>query len=111
MALGFSLIEILISLLLLSILMMGFEATSLYAVREIREAYFLSYAQNQMASLADYVRAHQLRVSPDFLENWNQQNKDILPKVTSQIIEGETFYKVELCWKEQNNCLRENIYF
>lgn len=78
--LGFSLIEVLISLLLLSLILLGFDAAEIYSLRKTCEAYHISVAVNQLSAMSERLRALGNNAGLEqqiFL--WNEENQQLLP--------------------------------
>lgn len=100
---GFSLIEVLISLVLISLVLLGFDVMQLYSLEKNRDAYYLSAAQNQLASFANQLR--NLNSSTDLKKQislWNRQNKEILPLGKGSVTGAYPEYTETLQWGEKN---------
>lgn len=84
---GFSLIEVLTSLLLLSFILLGFDATEIYSIRESRAAYYFDVANNQINNMSERLRM--LKQDSDISSQvgiWNTENKTILPQGRGQVL-------------------------
>jgi prepilin-type N-terminal cleavage/methylation domain-containing protein len=111
---GFTFIEILISLMLLSLLLISIDATQLTALRETETAYDFSAAVNQIQNLKAQLAAG---IDPQTLAAWNVQNANILPSGAGTfsnnkiaVFWGE--YKTLTCEKIElgpSGCVFENI--
>jgi len=102
---GFSFIELLVSLLLLSIALLGLDLTEITALRSTREAYFLSVATQQLENAENRLRVnHQISA---VLPIWNQQNQILLPEGHGEI--SGTICKI--CWRntEKTQCLEDTL--
>ncbi len=98
---GFSLIEVLISLFLLSCLLLGLEATEIFSLRVNRSAYFFSVAENQLNSMAERLRV--LDSNQDLAKQitiWNQQNQEVLPQGRG-VMTGNT---LTIYWGGESSC-------
>lgn len=101
---GFSLIEVLISLLLLSIVLLGLDGMEIYALRENRDAYYFSQAENQLQSMIE-----RLRVAGPYsdlnqqIKIWNQQNLAVLPQGKGYVKRNFPTYNVTIFWGEKTN--------
>ncbi len=73
---GFTFIEILISFMLLSLLLIAIDATQLTSLRQAEAAYDFSVAVNQIENLKNQLTDH---TSPQTLAAWNCQNAQALP--------------------------------
>jgi Tfp pilus assembly protein PilV len=109
---GFTFIEILISFMLVSLLLVSIDATQLTSLREAESAYNFSVAANQIQNFKS-----QLSNNPEILAAWNLQNSQVLPN-------GQGTYfnnKITVYWGEhktltcdkiqlgQSGCVFENI--
>ncbi|MHB1948439.1 MAG: type IV pilus modification PilV family protein [Gammaproteobacteria bacterium] len=101
MPFGFTLIEVLISLLILSFILLGFDAMQLTSMRENRNAYYFSMAQNQLNSMIE--RLHAQPLSLDQIAIWNQQNQQVLPNGTGYVQGHFPCYKITIFWGEKNH--------
>src|SRR5205809_775092 len=96
---GFSLIEVLISILLLSIALIGIDALELNSLRISRETYYLSVATNQMQSIADRLKVFSNNnVLQSEIDDWNRENKNILPQGRGQVSGIFPFYQIAVFW-------------
>lgn len=93
---GFTLIEVLISLLILSFILLGFNAMQLHALRENRNAYYFSVAQNQINSLLE--RSYAQELSSQQIATWNLQNQKSLPNGTGRISGHYPSYQITIFW-------------
>lgn len=116
-----SLIEVLISLLLLSLILLGFDAMEIFALRENRAAYYFSVATNQLNSMIERLSALNSRDGLDQqVVIWNQQNQDVLPSGIGVVAGSYPRYTITIYWGEaqracekmrlgESGCLREEI--
>lgn len=105
---GFSLIEVLISLLILSLILLGFDAMEISALRLNREAYLFSVAENQLNSMIERLRAGAINE----IEIWNQQNKELLPEGRGSVSGQYPEFLITLFWgekTEKKNCEESQI--
>lgn len=102
MSFGFSLIEVLISLLILSFILLGFDVMQIHALRQNRESYYLSIAENQLISMIE-----QLRVlgedNKKQITNWISENQRVLPEGRGNVKGQYPNYIVTLFWGEKTN--------
>lgn len=98
---GFSLIEVLISLLILSLILLGFDAMEIDALRENRNAYYFSVAENQLNSIAQRIQAHPQDITKQLMI-WNQQNQQILPQGKGNVSGLFPNYIVTIFWGEKH---------
>jgi prepilin-type N-terminal cleavage/methylation domain-containing protein len=98
---GFSLIEVLVSLLLLAILFLGLEGGEIYALRESRNAWIVSIAVRQLENMTE-----RLSVSNDVdnqLVHWNEENAHVLPQGRGTVTGQSPIYVISIYWGESNN--------
>lgn len=102
--LGFSLVEILISLLILSLILLGFDCMQIYALRENRNAYYFSVAENQLISFTNRLRVRNSRDElTDQVTRWNEQNHTLLPYGKGYVTGVFPFYTTTLFWGDKTN--------
>jgi len=109
---GFSFIEVLVSLLLLSMLLLGADALEIYALRAHRVNDYFSVASLQIQNIAERLKVHQAFVSTSTVEmEWNQQNQLVLPGGRG-VIEGVfPHYKISIFWGElsETHCQKNQL--
>jgi Tfp pilus assembly protein PilV len=111
---GFTFIEILISFMLLSLLLVSIDATQLTSLREAESTYDFSAAANQIQNLKSQLTDN---INPEILTAWNIQNAQVLPNGLGTFSSN----KITIYWGEhktlacekiqlgQSGCLFENI--
>ncbi len=82
---GASLIEILVSLFLLSIMLFGLDALGLVVLHETKNAYYLAVAEQQMFNMIEQIHAAKNIDISSALIQWNKQNKQLLPQGIGEI--------------------------
>lgn len=105
---GFTLIEVLISLFILSLILLGFNGMLLLATQQTHAAYHFSIASQQMITMIE--RLHALGNAEgleDQIITWNAQNRQLLPHGIGTITGSYPSYTVTLHWGK--HCLSENI--
>lgn len=108
---GLALFEVLISLLLLSLTLFGLEGMLLCALNTSRKVFFTAKAEQQMHNLEERLRVQTKEEDfLDTLEDWNRENKMILPQGEGFLTESYPDYVLSLCFREggaEKTCLRE----
>jgi type IV pilus assembly protein PilV len=113
--LGFTLIEVLISLFILSFILLGFGAMFLQTERNTYANYLYSIASQQIITMIE--RLHALG-DADGLDNqiaiWNTQNKLLLPKSEGMVEGSYPSYTVTIYWGKKSfncevNCIRKAV--
>lgn len=105
---GFTLVEILISLFILSLLVLSYGAVQTIVDKQNLAATELTIATYQIISLQERISANQSLTGLDVqIQRWQQQNKKLLPHAVSQISGDYPDYIVSLCWgsAENSRCL------
>jgi len=101
---GFSLIEVLIALTILSVGLLGAAGLNLYALRHNQQAYWQSIATIQLASMLDRLRANQLPAAHAYeIKRWNQVNAKLLPMGKGTASCSRYICRVTLQWGEQKS--------
>ena len=102
---GFSLIEVLVSLLLLSFILLSFDAAEIVAFRKSRDAYYFSIAVNQLNAMKERLRVFKNHSGLEQqIELWNLQNQEVLPQGKGIVTEQQ----IKINWGN-NACLTEKI--
>jgi prepilin-type N-terminal cleavage/methylation domain-containing protein len=120
---GFSLIEVLVSLMLLSFALLGLDAMEVMSLRGNRDAYFFAVAENQLQIMAEKLRVmHSYDVAQQ-VADWNSLNADVLPQGEGVVRGDFPLYQLQVWWgaegeklceknqRGQSGCLREDIQF
>lgn len=94
---GFTFIELLVSLILLAILLLGFNASLIEALKQTQDAYYFSVATNQMTSFIEYL--HSPIKEEDFFSTWKVQTKNVLPG--SEVVLTHHPARLHLYWGNQ----------
>lgn len=76
---GSSFIEITISMVLLSIILLGFDGMQIVALREAKSAYYYSMALQQLHIMLDKLETLDGSDISESLLLWNKQNREVLP--------------------------------
>jgi len=90
---GSTFIEILISLLLISILLFGVDAMQILSLRLTKIHYYYAVAEQQMNNMIQRLSVDH---TPD-IATWNKQNQMVLPEGR-----GEINNKLKLVWGNMN---------
>lgn len=103
---GFTLIEVLVSLLLLALMLLGFEAMQIYSLRETRAAFYFAVATNQLTAMVERLRALKEYEGLDKqISIWNSQNQEILPQGLGVVSGIYPSYTITIYWgKQQDEC-------
>lgn len=101
---GFTLLEVLVSLVILSFVIVGFEAMQLYALHETRKAYYFSEGISQINSMIERLHTG-LDVSTQ-INQWNDENRRVLPQGRGDVKGQYPAYHITLFWGEMlSDCL------
>lgn len=110
-AAGFSLIEVLISLLLLSLMLLGLDIMGVYVFQKNRDTWFMVMAVNQITSMMERIHVsindEELK---EHVSQWNLQNKQL--HMQGRVKKLTSSYIITLCRDDLNNkasCLQETI--
>jgi len=102
---GFSLIEVLVSLLLLSFILLSFDSAEIAAFQKTRDAYYFSIAINQLNSMKERFRVFKNHSELEQeIKLWNLQNQEILPKGKGTV----TAQQIKINWGN-DACLTEEM--
>ena len=117
---GTSLLEILISLLLLSMAIAWLDGVMLSSLRAVRNADYYLVAEQQMQILVDRILLGTRNIN-DLLLWWNKQNAQLLPAGKGKIDVDHHVYSISIFWGDdsmetcdhnqigQKGCLKRNV--
>ncbi|OGT53275.1 MAG: hypothetical protein A3E84_01495 [Gammaproteobacteria bacterium RIFCSPHIGHO2_12_FULL_42_13] len=96
---GFSLIELVVSSLILSFLLLGTNAMVFHALYKTESAYYFQISIAQMNNITERLRsltnkqgvAEQVRL-------WNEENKITLPQGTGKVTGEFPLYRISIYW-------------
>lgn len=108
---GSSLIEILISLLILSILLLGVDAMQITSLRETRASYYFSVATQQLQIMSERLHSLKARDINEQLTQWNKQNNEVLPQGHGVISGDYPHFTLTIFWgnADTNECNKNKI--
>lgn len=103
---GYSLIEVLVSLLILTFTLLGFAQAWLHGMKQAISAYYFSVATTQMDSMIERLRSlgsgHGL---DEQIAVWNADNKQFLPNAMGSVSGQYPAYHISLSWgNSQQRC-------
>ena len=102
---GFSLTEVLVSLLLLSFALLGFEAMEVDSLKNIRSTYYAHAAVEQLHHMAEQLRSmHNDAEMEQIEEEWNLQNEQVLPEGKGEVSGLFPSYTITLFWGGKKEC-------
>jgi len=97
--LGFSLIEVLVALFLLSVALLGVAGLHLVSLAHNHSAYLESIASQQLVSMAERLRANQGQQLAQEMILWNADNQRLLPAGQGEVSYYEDQYLIVLSWQ------------
>lgn len=106
---GFSLLEVLMSFMLLSLALLGLDAMEMAALRDSRGIFYFNEATQQLQNLSERLRV--LGVVSGLSEQialWNQENQNLLPQANGIVSGVYPVYHVTISWGEQKTNCRKN---
>jgi prepilin-type N-terminal cleavage/methylation domain-containing protein len=106
---GFSLIEVLVSLLLISFILLGFNSTEVSSMSAIRDAYQFNLANHQLNNITERLRI--LKQYPGIeqqVAEWNTENQMILPQGKGEVEGHFPEYTISIRWGEQELPCQQN---
>ena len=104
---GFTFIEIMVSLLILSLMLLGLDLAQLTALRNSNTSYYFAAAVSQLHLMQERLRVLNDADMSDQLQRWNQQNAKLLPHGHG-IVDNK---KVTVYWGEgkSTSCVTNQI--
>lgn len=102
---GYTFLEVMISLLLFSLILLGFNAMQMQALQETQEAYYYTVAALQWNAMADRLRALDKQAGLDNqIKIWNNENK-ILLNAKGEVIGQYPSYTIKLNWGQNKSLI------
>lgn len=95
---GFSLFEVMISLFLLSLFLIGWETMQVIGLGCVETAYHHTVAVYQLNAMAERFVAARGEDLTEQIALWNNQNAAILPRGRGEIQLGDDSYQINLHW-------------
>jgi len=94
---GFTLLEVMISLLLLSIVLLGVDAAQVVVMRESRGIFYFNLASVMALNMSEYLVAHHGDVS-GYERKWRLNIEEILPMSAGRVSGSQSTYTVKVAW-------------
>ncbi|OGT54630.1 MAG: hypothetical protein A3F43_04230, partial [Gammaproteobacteria bacterium RIFCSPHIGHO2_12_FULL_42_10] len=95
---GTSLIEVLVSLFLLSLMAAASSELNLVSLREAKSEYYSSVAMQQIKNMLAVLSIPQAMDTASALERWNQQNQMVLPRGKGTVRGQHPHFVVSIYW-------------
>lgn len=100
---GLSLMEVLISLVILSLALLGFDAFEIDALHKIRNAYYAAIASEQLYSMAERLQSHTIEQYPEQIRIWSAENELLLPASRGLVTFQQSPFQITLFWGQKTN--------
>ncbi len=108
---GFSLLEVMISLILLSMTFLGLNTMQFYAFQQIQVNYLFAEAVNQVGNFSERLQwVHSADSVTEQFTRWNEENKRVLPNGLAEIEGFFPNYTLTLYWGHfKKPCLKNTM--
>ena len=107
---GFSLLEVLIALFILTFSLLTLSFTEISVFRSATDTYFTSLGQVQDVNMAECMKVSS---SSDCLLPWNTENAKLIPDANGSVKKLTSSNKISLCWQahfsNDKNCVSLSI--
>lgn len=100
---GFTLLEIVVSIFLMSIAILVIQASVYTAVQNTRGQYYFQYAVSMAESMCNYLEAHNGDAS-SYLPIWQNDVACALPSATSRVSVRSSSAIITLAWGKETSC-------
>lgn len=100
---GFTLLEVLTSLFLLSILILSVTALQASVLRESRGAYYFHYAMISAENMCEYIASNSSHHA-QYEKIWREQLHDVLPNASGKVAGSHHEYRVAINWGDGRSC-------
>jgi Tfp pilus assembly protein PilV len=94
---GWSLLEVLISLFVLTFALLTFADIELVALQQMQNSYFASLAASQVSNMAECLHGDH-SIAENYFSAWNQDNSRLLPSGTGKYTVQKNGYNISICW-------------
>jgi hypothetical protein len=101
---GLTLLEVLVSLVLLMLMLLGFDAMQLSALRSAKSAYYLSVATQQVDVIVQRLSVLKELFNGDAIAEWNIENQTVLPNGLGRVDGQFPNYRISINWG-RSGCL------
>lgn len=95
---GFSFMEVLVSLLLFSFIILGLDAAQMTSFQKTKISYYLSVAMQQLNNMIERLSVLRDENSQEVVQQWNKQNAIVLPQGKGEIHGHYPHYILSLYW-------------
>jgi len=102
---GWSFIEMIISLFLLSLALLGLDAMTLTALREAKTAYYYSVATQQILNMNERLSRIKSFPSADEIQSWNDENQEMLPNGKGTVERQFSHINITILWGEMSKAI------
>ncbi len=95
-------IEVLVSMVILSLMLLGLDALQLTTLKEAKANYYLSTAIFQLENLANRLKIMDESDWDNQLIEWNQENQLVLPQGRGTLKKTDTTTEISIFWGESS---------
>ncbi|MCD6055246.1 MAG: hypothetical protein K0R12_208 [Gammaproteobacteria bacterium] len=106
---AFTLIEVLIALLLLSIGLLGLLSASSAALRTTQNAFYTAIAAQQLQNLQSELRISHPAFYAPLISQWNKENSAFLPLGKGTLKRNSDSMHLELQWENPEKIYRRSL--
>jgi Tfp pilus assembly protein PilV len=108
---GSSFIEIIISMFLISLMLLGLDAMHIMALREAKSSYYFSVAMQQLLNMSERLHSSDENDLTEQIAEWNKQNTVVLPDGRGVVSGRYPGIRVEVFWgdNKQHMCRANKI--
>lgn len=113
---GFSLLEVLIALAILSIGLFGFVEAQLIALQQDQAAYLQSVALAQLRNMAELIHAcgadgkNAAVCLNQEINRWQKENKRLFPQADSKVVAKGSSYQLTIQWQTPIRSAKESTH-
>lgn len=108
---GISLLEVMISLLLLSILLLGIDGLQVASLQKAKANYYYTVALSQLHAISQLIKFIKEGDITNQINEWNEQNKQALPNGRGEVTGHYPNYRLSIYWgnDKQTTCSNNKI--
>lgn len=108
---GFTLLEVCISLFLISLILFGFDSMQLMSLKQIEAKEYLHIAIHQISNMSERLSLLKTQEELDLqIQAWNKENQVVLPHGIGTVEGAFPIYTIRIFWgKKSDHCEKMKV--
>lgn len=92
---GISLLEVLVSLFLISLILLGFDAVQITLLKQMKNSFYYAVADLQ---INNWLERHNAEGESYGIAEWNKENKLLLPNGIGNVLCERDYCEIKIAW-------------